>query len=264
MKRDSAREGGGNLRDVLCELDGMAAQLQRDMQADDGSDQARLALAVIRRSTSERVEAVLRQIGPTIVEAEYRQPGITDDFYEIWFDRPDVRQGEMSWLRYLGNISQLLLRAVGPDAAAAAGRSASGAVKVKPGVSAAASQLESEPEDTNVHRAAAGADTYGLSQSQAVRPEELAKHVVEQLTARFSQAGLGFQSGSDQRVLTEREAARRIGMSVQTLRKWRAKGEGPRHVKMGKSIRYPVAEIDGFIRGQLDERRKAIVTSGPV
>ncbi len=36
-----------------------------------------------------------------------------------------------------------------------------------------------------------------------------------------------------------------------TLRSWRANGEGPRyHVFHGKTVRYNVADLDAFIRGE--------------
>jgi len=40
-------------------------------------------------------------------------------------------------------------------------------------------------------------------------------------------------------LLTPEEAARLIGMSVSWLAKARARGDGPRYVRYGRSVRYP-------------------------
>lgn len=37
--------------------------------------------------------------------------------------------------------------------------------------------------------------------------------------------------------LTERDAARLLGLSVATLRAWRLKGKGPRFVRFGRAVR---------------------------
>ena len=42
-------------------------------------------------------------------------------------------------------------------------------------------------------------------------------------------------------------AARFMGLSVQTLRNWRSKGIGPSYIKIGKTVRYDVAELENFI-----------------
>lgn len=103
------------LRHALDEFDALFREMQQQMRLDDGSDQARLALAAVRRKISERSEAILQQIAPAIIESEYRRPGITEDFHALWFYPPAVIQGETSWLGYLGNIRKLLLDAMGAD-----------------------------------------------------------------------------------------------------------------------------------------------------
>jgi hypothetical protein len=46
-------------------------------------------------------------------------------------------------------------------------------------------------------------------------------------------------------------AATYLSSTPGTLRSWRANGEGPRyHVIHGKSVRYNVADLDAFIRGE--------------
>jgi len=45
-------------------------------------------------------------------------------------------------------------------------------------------------------------------------------------------------------LLNEREAARLLRISVQLLRKWRANGGGPGHIKLEKCVRYSLADIE--------------------
>jgi predicted DNA-binding transcriptional regulator AlpA len=52
-------------------------------------------------------------------------------------------------------------------------------------------------------------------------------------------------------LLTVEEAARRIGLSPWTLRKWRSLGQGPKYVRLvGRfgSVRYRASDLDDFIR----------------
>ena len=62
---------------------------------------------------------------------------------------------------------------------------------------------------------------------------------------------------TQQRLITEREAARYIGMSPSFLAKSRMNGTLPRHtpgppfLKIGRSVRYDVRELDAW----LDEHR---------
>lgn len=41
-------------------------------------------------------------------------------------------------------------------------------------------------------------------------------------------------------LLTEKEAAKALNVSVRTLQGWRVRGIGPRHVKLGDTLRAPV------------------------
>lgn len=43
--------------------------------------------------------------------------------------------------------------------------------------------------------------------------------------------------------ITPRELARRWGLSVDTLKRWRAQGHGPRWVRIGRQIRYAMKDI---------------------
>ena len=50
-----------------------------------------------------------------------------------------------------------------------------------------------------------------------------------------------------EQLLTEREAAKLLRVSVQLLRKWRATGIGPKYIKLGKCVRYSLADIELYI-----------------
>lgn len=46
-------------------------------------------------------------------------------------------------------------------------------------------------------------------------------------------------------------AARRCGLSVSTLNKLRLTGGGPRFAKLGRAVRYRVADVDAWIEASL-------------
>jgi len=54
--------------------------------------------------------------------------------------------------------------------------------------------------------------------------------------------------------LTDREAARLLGLSVATLRAWRLRHRGPRFVRFGRAVRYLPADIERFIEANAVER----------
>ncbi|WP_242686371.1 helix-turn-helix domain-containing protein [Aeromicrobium sp. IC_218] len=45
-------------------------------------------------------------------------------------------------------------------------------------------------------------------------------------------------------MLTARDAARRLGVDVEQLRRWRRAGTGPAWVRLGRSIRYHPDALD--------------------
>jgi len=49
------------------------------------------------------------------------------------------------------------------------------------------------------------------------------------------------------RLLTEREAAERLGLSVRTLQKWRLLGSGPQFLKLGHAVRYDPADLERYL-----------------
>lgn len=58
-------------------------------------------------------------------------------------------------------------------------------------------------------------------------------------------------------LLTEKEAAQYLSLSVHTLRRWRLFSQGPSFTKLGsKAVRYPIAGLDEFIHGDPSSKRK--------
>jgi predicted DNA-binding transcriptional regulator AlpA len=56
---------------------------------------------------------------------------------------------------------------------------------------------------------------------------------------------------SDRRLLTEREAARFLGMTVSFLRARRIRGGGPPFIRVGsRTVRYDVRDLEGWIEAQ--------------
>jgi excisionase family DNA binding protein len=62
-------------------------------------------------------------------------------------------------------------------------------------------------------------------------------------------------------LLTQREAAEELRLSERTLERLRLTGEGPKFIRMGRSIRYRFADIETWIVSQMvsstSERRVA-------
>ena len=56
-----------------------------------------------------------------------------------------------------------------------------------------------------------------------------------------------FNSNSSRPLLTETDAAIYLSMAVPTLRKWRVQGGGPSFLKLGRAVRYDVADLDNWI-----------------
>jgi len=48
-------------------------------------------------------------------------------------------------------------------------------------------------------------------------------------------------------VIDERQAAQVLGLKVATLRAWRLKKRGPKFVRFGRAVRYPVRELEDYI-----------------
>jgi transcriptional regulator with XRE-family HTH domain len=54
----------------------------------------------------------------------------------------------------------------------------------------------------------------------------------------------------EKRLFTTAEAAIYIGRSVETLRGWRVRGEGPRFVGRHKGVRYDLRDLDAWIESE--------------
>lgn len=46
---------------------------------------------------------------------------------------------------------------------------------------------------------------------------------------------------------TDIEVAAYLGISVSTVRRWRLTGGGPRWVRIGTSVRYPLGDLEAFV-----------------
>ena len=55
------------------------------------------------------------------------------------------------------------------------------------------------------------------------------------------------------RFLNTAEAADYLSVSTQTLEVWRKKRVGPRYTKLQRGVRYDVAELDAFMRGEVED-----------
>ena len=53
------------------------------------------------------------------------------------------------------------------------------------------------------------------------------------------------------KTVDEKAAARILGIAVQTLRNWRHIRKGPAYIKMGRSVRYQIKDLQEY----LDDRR---------
>lgn len=49
-------------------------------------------------------------------------------------------------------------------------------------------------------------------------------------------------------IMTVSQAADYLGLAVSTLNKWRCHGGGPVFIKMGRAVRYRVADLEAYIK----------------
>jgi predicted DNA-binding transcriptional regulator AlpA len=56
--------------------------------------------------------------------------------------------------------------------------------------------------------------------------------------------------------LTETETAQRVSVSVSGLRKWRRAGCGPPYVRLGRLIRYPVRDLQTWLRSHIPSQTR--------
>lgn len=48
-------------------------------------------------------------------------------------------------------------------------------------------------------------------------------------------------------------AAKHLGLAVSTLEKMRVYGDGPRFVKLGRSVRYRICDLEAYLAGRVVE-----------
>ena len=48
------------------------------------------------------------------------------------------------------------------------------------------------------------------------------------------------------KVVDDYSAADELGVAVQTMRNWRCRGQGPAYLKLGRSVRYRVEDIEQY------------------
>ena len=48
-------------------------------------------------------------------------------------------------------------------------------------------------------------------------------------------------------LLTEREVAHQLSVSVETVRYWRKRGRGPRSLKLERTVRYRPEDLDAYL-----------------
>lgn len=59
-------------------------------------------------------------------------------------------------------------------------------------------------------------------------------------------------------LLTEKELSQETGISCNTFRYWRANGQGPPFMKLGKSVRYRADEVERWMaENTVDTREEA-------
>jgi len=49
---------------------------------------------------------------------------------------------------------------------------------------------------------------------------------------------MGYKGGDDMELLVPEQAGEYLKVSIHTLAAWRSRGEGPKYIKTGKSIKY--------------------------
>jgi predicted DNA-binding transcriptional regulator AlpA len=59
--------------------------------------------------------------------------------------------------------------------------------------------------------------------------------------------------------LTTKEAAKRLRLAEATLKNWRVSGAGPRYLKFGRKVLYPLAEIDAWEKAKLRVATNALI-----
>jgi predicted site-specific integrase-resolvase len=61
----------------------------------------------------------------------------------------------------------------------------------------------------------------------------------------------------------ERQASKLLGVAVQTLRNWRHLRRGPAYVKMGRSVRYEVKDLETYLHKKKVDPESILCTLRP-
>ena len=64
------------------------------------------------------------------------------------------------------------------------------------------------------------------------------------------------------RLLTATELADFLSIPLGTLYQWRSRGGGPRAIRVGKYLRYKMADVDAFLEANADDRCRGLSISG--
>lgn len=62
--------------------------------------------------------------------------------------------------------------------------------------------------------------------------------------------------------LTTKDAAQYLGLSHNTLHRWRWSGDGPRFRKFGRSVRYARSDLDAYAENAVRENTGAGAAAG--
>ena len=61
---------------------------------------------------------------------------------------------------------------------------------------------------------------------------------------------------TDLQLLNEKQVAEALGLSVKTLRSWRLRGVELPFIKLGKSVRYRLSEIEAYLEANTKAPRE--------
>ena len=64
--------------------------------------------------------------------------------------------------------------------------------------------------------------------------------------------------------ISETEAARILGLAVQTLRNWRCQSRGPKYLKLGRAIKYDIYEIEKYMHEHTIDPEKSKHQGGTI
>ncbi|MEP9374788.1 helix-turn-helix domain-containing protein [Mesorhizobium sp. KR1-2] len=75
----------------------------------------------------------------------------------------------------------------------------------------------------------------------------MSKDIVEQAMKFSLSVAAQAQTDKVDPPIPQRKAAEHLGISVSTLLRWRARGQGPKGFKIGGRVKYRLSELNAFI-----------------